>query len=71
MFNVFPNPFQQEITIQSVGKIYSIQLFSLDGRLIFESIDLETNSQVLHLPELENGIYNLVINQTIVKQINK
>ena len=71
MFNVFPNPFQQEITIQSVGKIYSIQLFSLDGRLIFESKDLDTNSQVLHLPDLENGIYNLVINQTIVKQINK
>lgn len=70
-FQVFPNPFQREITIQSAYKINNLQLFTLDGRLIFELDNLDTSNQLLQFPEIENGIYNLVINQMIVKQIKK
>jgi hypothetical protein len=68
---VFPNPFQNEITIQSYNKIDHLQLFSLEGRLILQLENLDTTNHVLTIPELENGMYTLVINNTIIKQINK
>jgi hypothetical protein len=68
---VFPNPFQNEITIQSYNKIDHLQLFSLEGRLILQLENLDTTNHVLTIPELENGIYTLVINKSIIKQINK
>jgi len=68
---VFPNPFQNEITIQSESKINHLQLFSLEGRLILELENLDTTIQVLTFPELKEGIYTLIINQSIVKQLNK
>ncbi len=69
--NVFPNPFQNEITIQSEVKIDHLQLFSLEGRLILELENLNTTNPVLTVPELENGTYTLVINHSIFKQLNK
>jgi hypothetical protein len=70
-YQVFPNPFQNEITIQSESKIDHLQLFTLEGRLILELENLNTTNHLLTVPELENGIYTLVINKTIVKQLNK
>lgn len=67
---VFPNPFQNEITIQSNSKINHLQLFSLEGRLILELKNLDTTIQMLNFQELEKGIYTLIINQSIFKQLN-
>ena len=70
-YQVFPNPFQNEITIQSENNIDHLQLFSIEGRLILEFENLNTTNYLLTIPELENGIYTLVINESIIKQINK
>jgi hypothetical protein len=67
---VYPNPFQNEITIQSDSKINHLQLFTLEGRLILELKNLDTTIQILNFQELEKGIYTLIINQSIVKQLN-
>lgn len=62
---IYPNPTSDELHINSKESIKSIQLFSLDGKLI-----LETQNTVLQIHELESGIYLLSLNYENGKNTN-
>lgn len=67
---IFPNPASDYISFENIPFEITIHLYSLDGKLILNESGV-TNSTV-HLPELANGMYNLMIlkgNQVIVKKV--
>jgi hypothetical protein len=55
-FQIFPNPFQNEITIQSDQPVERIEVFDFTGRTIINSRQLNLN-----LDHVSNGIYILSI----------
>ena len=57
-FNVFPNPVKNTIQIRTDESDYSIQLFSLDGRLSMEKMGLSGDASVF-VDALEPGVYIL------------
>ncbi len=56
--NIYPNPATETINIQSVVKITSLKIFSVDGKLVLEKVVKENNS-TLNVSELSQGIYFL------------
>jgi serine protease len=70
VFDVYPNPFTQFLTIKNKNKDSSmerIELFSLDGRVLFtKKIESNVSDLVLSdLPPLSTGMYFLKIKTTI------
>ena len=59
-FNVYPNPTQNYINISTAIQNYKIEMYSLDGQLIFEGI----NSKQIDVSSFGKGIY-------LIKQINQ
>lgn len=57
-FNVFPNPVKNTMQIRTAESDYSIQLFSLDGRLSMERLGLSGDALV-SVDALEPGVYIL------------
>jgi hypothetical protein len=51
-FKVYPNPFQNQLTIESEEAIDGIRLFSINGTLLFE-----TSDKNLDLTHFEKGYY--------------
>lgn len=63
---IFPNPIIDELTIElpeDVSKIQSITLFDLQGKIIFNSVNVnEAGGQInLNLSTLHSGLYLLQI----------
>ncbi len=59
-FNVFPNPTQDFVTIQSVQIIKNIQLFDLQGRMIWQQSANANNLQI-NMSAWANNVYLLKI----------
>lgn len=57
-FRVYPNPFLNEVALQSAHTIQRIEIFSSDGKMVYRSETLPTES-VISLPGLSSGIYIL------------
>jgi hypothetical protein len=59
----YPNPFSNNITIETNGKLKRIEIFNMLGQSvkIIEAISLNQNSRNLNLSELSNGNYILKI----------
>jgi len=63
VFNIFPNPVFDMMTITSGKVISSFQIFSADGRLIFntDKPNLSNDEYSLNVSMLSSGIYLLKI----------
>ncbi len=61
-FNLFPNPAQNEITLQYPG-ILGVEIFSLSGQPVL-SEEYHTNTQTLSLESLSAGVYLMRVNTT-------
>lgn len=59
-YNIFPNPFVNELTIHSKEEIHTINLFNLDGQLIF-SKPTQSTIELVNLTDISEGIYFLEI----------
>lgn len=55
-FVIYPNPVQNELNIQSNFEIRSIEIYSLDGKLV-----LQSTQNILNVQSLESGIYLMKI----------
>lgn len=55
-FNLYPNPFQNVLTIQTEEEISLVRLFDLKGRVL-----IEKNTTTLNLEHLEKGYYFIQI----------
>ena len=71
---VYPNPFQNQLVIESEEAVLDWQLFDVQGRLLKEEHDLRNYEHLLNLGEFSSGIYYLKIhteNGTSSKKILK
>jgi hypothetical protein len=73
-FNIFPNPTNGILNIQSKIEINAIDLIDLYGRTVFSKQSLSTNQFNLNLEDLgiKSGIYLLKLNNnaTLVQKVN-
>lgn len=62
-FAVYPNPFSDEITVESEKLLYNliVRMYSSDGRMISESIQNQTTHLTLQTAFLSPGMYILQI----------
>lgn len=75
-FLVYPNPTKDNITVSSKEEIQTIELLNISGQII-KSIQCDSQSQIIDLSDLSNGLYILqgktstkLFTQKIVKQSN-
>ena len=54
---IYPNPFENSLTIKSPHEITGIQLFDLNGKKLYHKLKLDNS--VLNLSALESGLYIL------------
>lgn len=66
--SIYPNPNNGKFTIESVYKIDKIEIYNIEGKLLFAN---STLSNILDISELENGIYILMIERNSSKVYNK
>ena len=61
-FQAFPNPFRNEVHLRfSEVTTATVQLYDLNGRLVFEQEDTGQLELTLNLPQLNDGLYLLRI----------
>jgi len=73
--NLFPNPSQNFITLQSPIKIKDIKIFDITGKFVSEVTNVNSLDYSLDVSSLSNGFYNVQIifenNQSINKKLIK
>jgi len=73
--NLFPNPSQNFITLQSPVKIKDIKIFDITGKSVSEVTNVNSLDYSLDVSSLSNGFYNVQIifenNQSINKKLIK
>ena len=60
MFNVMPNPFENELTINcksSTGKLSSVEIYNSLGDKVFSATDFSQNSLRINSSSWSTGIY--------------
>ena len=60
-YSVYPNPTQQQITIDGLQGEETIQLYDMTGRVLKSMTNKNTNSFTLSIDDLPNGVYHLII----------
>lgn len=58
---VYPNPFHDQLTIKCKSEIDEVKIFSIDGRIIYRSVNNPCPQLPINLSCLKNGIYFLAI----------
>lgn len=71
IFEIFPNPAQDIITITSKEKIRTVQFYSVDGKLIKALSLNESKSIVIAIGDIPKGIYLIKLNETSFKRLVK
>ncbi|MFK8044362.1 MAG: T9SS type A sorting domain-containing protein [Crocinitomicaceae bacterium] len=59
-FNVYPNPANSIINIQSEGVIESLRVVDMSGKIVFES-NGHSNIETINIEALSSGLYNIEI----------
>jgi len=74
-FQIFPNPFLEKITLKSSENLNSIKIIDLNGVIVFDFLDLQSNEESIDLSSLKKGTYliqviseNKVFQKMILKQ---
>lgn len=71
--SISPNPSNGLFKIESLNSLQSIEVYDITGKTIWKKTDLnkDTNSFDVDLSTIQNGIYLIKINDTVVKKIVK
>lgn len=73
-FEIYPNPFQYQITIKISENIKLLKFYDSQGRLLYIDENINLNQKILNVEEYPKGIYLLEIyteKQTYVKKLVK
>jgi len=75
-FVLYPNPFDERLVIKMISEVSqstSIQLFSIDGRLVFEKqVTLKTGGNSVQInPNISSGTYFLKVSNSTTTEIKK
>ncbi len=65
---VYPNPFQNELTIEGIQNLGSYRLMTLEGELVKEGF-LSDKKNTISMSDLKNGVYFLRISDKVHKVI--
>lgn len=68
---IYPNPTDGPVTIESEETIQTIQVYDMNGRIILNMNNLNTNKETISLSEQANGIYILKVNNTTYRIVRK
>jgi hypothetical protein len=76
LIKVYPNPAQQQVTIEGVDNYNRVQLLDGSGRMVKEQLNNGQYLLTMNLGELKSGMYllrliNGIENQTIKLMIGK
>ena len=71
--SISPNPSNGLFKIESLNSLQSIEVYDITGKTIWKKTDLNknTNSFDVDLSTIQNGIYLIKINDTVIKKIVK
>lgn len=69
-FNYFPNPAQNNITVNANSVIKSIQLYDMQGRILITQI-AESTEATINISNYSNGIYFLKVNSDTGERTKK
>lgn len=61
LLSVFPNPFQNELTIESNEVILNVKLIGVDGKIYHEKESVSSKSIHIKTEELPTGLYYILI----------
>lgn len=75
-FVLYPNPFDERLVIKMISEVSQstmIQLFSIDGRLVFEKqVTLKTGGNSVQInPNISSGTYFLKVSNSTTTEIKK
>ena len=68
-FNIYPNPSEGHVEIIANDMIERVEIFSLDGRLLFQKLIIEDKRFQINLGNLNAGVYMLRVNDAKPKRI--
>ncbi len=69
---VFPNPSSNIVTIQSdLYELKNLQVIDVTGKIIILKESINSKKNVINIADLENGVYFLKVNNTVLKRIIK
>lgn len=69
-FSISPNPAtQSNITIKASATINTVEVYSILGKKLISKSNINTDSYVLPIPDLSNGIYLVKINNSVSKKL--
>jgi hypothetical protein len=71
IFNIFPNPFQNEINVTGLNNFDVIKIIDIKSKVVFESKFENTKNKSLDLIDLDSGVYFIEINSNKQKLLQK
>ena len=69
--SIYPNPTDGPVNIESEETIHTIQVYDMNGRIVLNMNNLNTNKETINLYEQASGIYIIKVNNTINRIIRK
>lgn len=69
--SIYPNPTDGPVNIESEETIHTIQVYDMNGRIVLNMNNLNTNKETISLYEQASGIYIIKVNNTINRIIRK
>jgi len=70
-FNLYPNPSNDFITINASATIYSVSIYSVDGKVLKQIDNTNSKSIVITISDFPKGIYVVKVNQNSFKRLVK
>ena len=71
LVTLFPNPTQDFVQIQSSHLLNNIQIFDLQGKMVFNQSVKNTTGQLIEVSNLNNGLYQVIITDEFKNRISK
>lgn len=59
--NVYPNPSNGAVTVNAIHEISSVEIFDLNGKVVFSNRNVESTNQHIDLSNLPNSVYLLKV----------
>lgn len=68
---IYPNPTDGPVNIESEETIHTIQVFDMNGRMVLNMNNLNTNKETISLYDQASGVYLIKVNDAINRIIRK
>ena len=65
--SIYPNPNNGEFTISTTENNVTVNIYSVDGKIVLSNLKLNNENQIINLDGVESGIYFV----TITNEVNQ